>query len=221
VIAPGIATALTAALVALLLVGERRADRRLRVVSKTLASLGFVLVPVLGGALGAGGDVARWMLAGLALGMAGDVLLLAPRAFLPGLVVFLLGHVAYVVAFAHLVHPALWAQDSMLAVIVPVAALAGAVLRWLWPHLGALRLPVVAYITVIATMLIGGVACARWAAISTEARLLIAGGAALFFASDLAVARDRFIEPGFVNRAWGLPAYYAGQLLLAWSIVPT
>jgi uncharacterized membrane protein YhhN len=40
----------------------------------------------------------------------------------------------------------------------------------------------------------------------------------LFFISDLAVARDRFVAPSFANRSWGLPSYYAGQLLLAWAI---
>ena len=43
-------------------------------------------------------------------------------------------------------------------------------------------------------------------------------GAAMFTASDIAVVRDRFISKGFVNRAWGLPLYYAAQLVIAWSI---
>ena len=52
-----------------------------------------------------------------------------------------------------------------------------------------------------------------------------AGGAALlagalgFFASDLAVARQRFVAKSFTNKLWGLPLYYASQLLLA-STVP-
>jgi hypothetical protein len=36
--------------------------------------------------------------------------------------------------------------------------------------------------------------------------------------ADLAVARDRFVAPSFASKLCGLPAYYAGQLLLAWSI---
>ena len=48
----------------------------------------------------------------------------------------------------------------------------------------------------------------------------LASGAVLFFVSDLAVARDKFVGASFVNRAWGLPAYYAGQLLIAWSLRP-
>ena len=44
-------------------------------------------------------------------------------------------------------------------------------------------------------------------------------GALLFFASDLAVARDKFVAPGVINKLWGLPAYYGGQLLLAWAVI--
>ena len=40
-------------------------------------------------------------------------------------------------------------------------------------------------------------------------------GATMFLFSDLAVARDRFIAPGIRNRLWGLPLYYAAQLVLA------
>jgi hypothetical protein len=40
-------------------------------------------------------------------------------------------------------------------------------------------------------------------------------GALLFYLSDLAVARERFFESGFENRLFGLPAYYAAQVILA------
>jgi hypothetical protein len=40
----------------------------------------------------------------------------------------------------------------------------------------------------------------------------------MFFVSDLAVARERFIEHTFLNKTWGLPLYYGGQLLLATSV---
>jgi uncharacterized membrane protein YhhN len=96
-------------------------------------------------------------------------------------------------------------------------ALAGALVfvagawRWLRPHLGpGDRLPVLLYLGVIASMLacaIGGVgAGAPWAA---------GAGAVLFALSDLAVAQDRFVAPSFASTLWGLPTYYAAQLLLA------
>jgi uncharacterized membrane protein YhhN len=47
---------------------------------------------------------------------------------------------------------------------------------------------------------------------------LIVSGALLFYLSDLSVAGDRLIEPSFLKRAWGLPAYFCAQLLLALSI---
>jgi len=55
-----------------------------------------------------------------------------------------------------------------------------------------------------------GVAGAPW---------MIPVGALMFTASDIAVVRDRFVAPGFANRLWGLPLYYAAQLIIAWSIM--
>ncbi|NNF09333.1 MAG: lysoplasmalogenase, partial [Acidimicrobiia bacterium] len=45
----------------------------------------------------------------------------------------------------------------------------------------------------------------------------IPAGASLFIASDIAVARNTFVAPGYANKLWGLPLYYGGQLLLAWA----
>jgi uncharacterized membrane protein YhhN len=49
-------------------------------------------------------------------------------------------------------------------------------------------------------------------------RWLIAAGAALFAASDVFVARNRFVGAGFTNQLVGLPLYYAGQFVIAFSI---
>ena len=143
------------------------------------------------------------VLAGLALSALGDALLLSSRerTFLLGIASFLLAHVAYAVAFA----PAA-------RVSVPAAAalslLAVGVVRWLWPHLGTFRLPVVAYAVAITAMLLLAVGVAS---------PLVRAGAALFYVSDLTVARDRFVRRGLVNRLVGLPLYYAAQVLLALS----
>ena len=89
-------------------------------------------------------------------------------------------------------------------------------LRWLQPHLrGPLRVAVPVYVLAIASM----AALAAGAAARNEAPLLFAG-AALFCASDLAVARERFVKTGFVNKSWGLPFYFLGQGLLAASVAP-
>jgi uncharacterized membrane protein YhhN len=77
-----------------------------------------------------------------------------------------------------------------------------------------MRVPVLVYVLTIVTMVVGALAP------NSVDHPALTTGAVLFFASDLAVARDKFVEPGFTNRVWGLPCYYAGQLLIAWSILP-
>ena len=55
---------------------------------------------------------------------------------------------------------------------------------------------------------------------TAQAAWAILVAALLFAASDIAVARDKFVAAAFINRAWGLPTYYAAQLMLAWSVRP-
>ena len=49
----------------------------------------------------------------------------------------------------------------------------------------------------------------------------MAVGAAAFALSDLSVAYGRFIRPRWTAKAWGLPLYYAAQLVLAGSVPPS
>ena len=210
-----VATAVCLVALVALVIAEVRRDRGGRFRSKPVASLGFVAVPLVTGALGGSGldaEVARWVFAGLVLGAIGDVLLMfeAERAFLGGLVAFLLGHLAYVVAFARIVPPARWIEGAMIAVVGATLVAAAIVLRWLWPRLGSMRIPVIFYVAVITAMVVGGIAVAT---------PLATGGAIAFYASDLAVARDKFVSKDAWNRAIGLPLYYGAQLLIAWSIV--
>lgn len=196
-----VAIAGVAALLALHLAAEVRGARLARAAGKLGASATFVALALL---LGVDGTFERGILAGLVLSVAGDALLLPRRrsAFLGGLVAFLLAHVAYAVAFARV------GQPSLVPALLVLAA-TGAALRWLWPGLGDLKAPVVAYCAVISAML--------WLALGV-ARPEVRAGALLFYASDLLVARDRFVRPGFANRLVGLPLYYAGQVLLALSV---
>ena len=54
-------------------------------------------------------EVRRWVLAGLVLSLLGDVALLWPaEGFLPGLVSFLLAHLAYLRAFTRVARVAAW-----------------------------------------------------------------------------------------------------------------
>lgn len=196
------------ALVALLL--SDLADSRDRVaVSKTLASLGFLWAAWAGGA--AGSSYGRVVFAGLVACFFGDVLLIpkSRACFLLGLASFLLGHLAFAVACV--VRGADFSVAALSAVVLSVPAVV--VARWLRPHVDAtMRAPVLAYIIVITAMVALAVGSFRF-----RASWLLAGGALAFYLSDLSVARDRFVAPGFVNRLWGLPLYYGAVLLLAAS----
>lgn len=199
----------TAAATALLVVADRRGAKRATWLWKPLASAGFVATALASGALGSAYGVT--IVVGLALCAVGDVLLIPDggRALRAGMAFFLLGHLAFFAAFAERgIAPAV-----LLAAAVAMTIPTRVVVRWLFPHVGEeLRLPIVAYASAISVMLAG--AAATFAQLPSWT---ILGGALAFVVSDLSVARDRFIAAAFVNRAWGLPLYYAAQLLLALS----
>jgi uncharacterized membrane protein YhhN len=197
-----IGVAISAVGVAILLAGEIKHHDVLRFVGKPIASAGFLVTGV---AAYTPSHFATCILVGLVLGAIGDIALLFERGFIAGLVAFLLGHLAYTIGVAQVVPVDHWASPFALA---PIAAAAIA-LVWLWPHVGAMKGPVAAYVGAIVAMVIAAIALG-------DTRFVI--GAVLFFASDLAVARDKFVAPGVINHAWGLPAYYAAQLLIAMTI---
>lgn len=183
-----------------------------RRLSKIAASLAFVLLAV--PAFGRDG-FGTWMFVGLVAGAAGDVALLGrgARAFMIGLGAFLVGHIAYVVGVAHVVPPSKWLGAAGFGAVLPLVV-AGLAMRALWPKLGAFRIPVLVYVAAIVAMVVGAYAARDELTHGT----VLAIGATLFFASDLAVARDRFIARDFSNKLYGLPAYYLGQLLIAYAI---
>jgi uncharacterized membrane protein YhhN len=89
---------------------------------------------------------------------------------------------------------------------------------WLRPHLGTMNIPVLIYSIVISIMLTGAwtIFCAGGQ--SPSARIMVCAGALSFYISDIFVARDRFLKKEFLNRFIGLPLYYVGQFLLAFSV---
>jgi uncharacterized membrane protein YhhN len=76
-----------------------------------------------------------------------------------------------------------------------------------------MRAPVALYLVVLAAMLAAGGAAA---VLHRSWRLGL--GALLVAGSDIAVARERFVAPGFANKLVGLPTYYLGQILIASSL---
>jgi uncharacterized membrane protein YhhN len=196
-----------------LLYAKARQDRRLEWRFKPTTSLLFVLT----GLTASGeGTYTNSILLGLILGLVGDVLLIvrSERAFMAGLGVFLLGHLAYVLAFYDLVP--LTEGNWLWAVLLGLIALViGGLLR---PYLGTMQAPVMAYMLVISLMVWGAITVYEQSILPQDFRRVVALGAICFYLSDLAVALDQFVKPRVQQAFWGLPLYYAGQFLLAYSI---
>ncbi|MCD2443823.1 lysoplasmalogenase [Agromyces sp. SYSU K20354] len=160
-----------------------------------------------------------WLLvAALACSWVGDVLLSFPGWFVPGLLAFLVAHVAFIVLFLRLpVRPGAGRPAGRSgAHRVPAWALVYvawyvAFLALLGPHLGVLLVPVAVYGAVLGTMAVlaggrGGV---------------IAVGGALFVVSDSVLALGRFL-PGYefaLHDFAVMSTYLAAQGLIAWGVL--
>ena len=101
-----------------------------------------------------------------------------------------------------------WRRPALPAMVLLVFAT-----RWLAPHLQRdMKAPVALYTLVITVMLL----CAGLSAGHPAATLIIMGAWG-FAISDLAVARQQFAQPSWLNGAWGTPLYFLSQMLLAGS----
>lgn len=150
----------------------------------------------------------RWLLAALVCSLVGDVCLMLNGFFIPGLVAFLCAHLCYIRLFC-LDAPWLPRRTPLLV----CGLLAVGVYSYLWHHLPAeLRLPVAAYVLVIALM--AAQAIGRASLLRTTGSRCVAAGAALFMLSDTLLAIDRFAQPLAWSALGVLSTYYAAQWLI-------
>lgn len=157
---------------------------------------------------GARSPLARPVAVGLALGGVGDVVLEAGH-FVPGLIAFLLGHLAYVFAFIRA------ERRPFAALAAPFFGFVTVLIGLLWPRLGPMQVPVAVYASVIAAMMWRAAARAR-----SEEPLALLGlaGALLFALSDSVIAINRFWAPVEHGRVAILVLYWLSQLLIAGSV---
>jgi uncharacterized membrane protein YhhN len=201
-------------LLAGLLYFEKTEDRKKMLPIKTVLSALFIVAalvqphPVQ--------TYAFFVVIGLICCLGGDVFLALPqeKMFLFGLISFLIGHIFYVIAFISVanLNRLTWV-GFILTLVVGMG-----IYRWLKPHLGSMKGPVICYIVVISIMLCGAWSILGMSRLAVSGRMLVFAGALSFYISDILVARDRFLKTEFFNRLAGLPLYYAGQFLIAFSI---
>ncbi len=157
----------------------------------------------------------KLFLFGLLFSLAGDVFLMLPGLFLPGLFAFLLAHIFYVVA--------LWGDnrlrkgDYVYGSILLVALVA--VFLYLLPYLDTMLVgPVLLYMIIISLMV--------WRAVGTTFRdflqphqqRLVIIGALLFYISDLVLAINRFAHSLPMAGLMIMVPYFIAQYCLASSV---
>ncbi|HXA41757.1 MAG TPA: lysoplasmalogenase [Candidatus Solibacter sp.] len=152
-----------------------------------------------------------WWLAALALGLAGDVLLMLPSdRFLAGLAAFLVGHLAYIAGFWTAGVIPLLALAWFAVLLLPVGAVLSRLIRSARATgQGRLVLPVAVYGLVITAMVASALARPSLPAI---------GGASLFAISDGLIGIRRFVGD---RRGMGVAVivtYHLGQAALVLSL---
>ncbi len=157
----------------------------------------------------------HYLLIGLIFCLIGDVCLAFPqeKAFRAGLISFLIGHVFYIFSFSSLIQISHWISIGLLIFL----GMSAFIFFWLRPHLKSMLIPVLMYIVIITVMGVGAWAVFWKSSFGISGRALILAGALCFYFSDVFVARDKFIKEEYQNRLIGLPLYYAGQFMLAFS----
>ena len=160
---------------------------------------------------------ATWLVMALFLGALGDLCLAydGERAFIAGLVSFLLSHLAYVALFWPMAEPSLilgeaWRIGSAAALAILVPAL----ILVLWRPAGPLAMPVAIYGLVIGAIGFTALSVA-------DAAVFL--GAALFISSDTALAAEKFLVGAAAplvrllrNFVWA--TYYSAQLVFTLAV---
>jgi uncharacterized membrane protein YhhN len=202
----------------ILLVGvlyyEKKKDRFPLLITKSVLSLLFVMTALL--QPHPVPAYYHYLLIGLIFCLVGDVCLALPqkKAFMAGLAAFLVGHIFYIFSFLSLTSISHWISIEIL-IILGVSA---SVFFWLRPHLKSMLIPVLLYVLVITVMASGAWTVFWMSSFSISGRTLILVGALCFYVSDVFVARNKFIKEEYRNRLLGLPLYYTGQFMLAFSV---
>lgn len=191
------------------------------VVCKGLASLCFVILGILGWKLAGGSHFGRLVVIGLVLGCIADVLLnlrfvfekIGQPVFLVGILVFLAGHVMYIIALAPRCAP-LWICIALGVVLTFF------ILKWIFSKITAkpaFKIFGVFYIGAIVIM-----NCLAIGTLITEpsaAAWMFVFGALLFLVSDVVLILNTFgSESKFSLRITNLSLYYIGQILIALSL---
>jgi uncharacterized membrane protein YhhN len=152
----------------------------------------------------------QWVLAGLVFSWFGDVLI--SFEFLYGLVAFLFAHLTFIRAFSR--------GCGLLSLLragrpyaVPVAVYGVVFQVVLFPYLGPMAFPALAYTAVILLMLLAALARKEW--VSGRAYWLTVAGAVLFVLSDFLLSIRTFMAPFPLSGILIMGTYATAEFLIA------
>ena len=154
-----------------------------------------------------------FLLLGLTASLAGDVLLMMSGAglFVPGLVCFLIAHLAYIAVFR--LGVGLFPRRGPLVLTLLIGL--GMYIFLLEGGLpAALRVPVGLYVIVIACMAAQALGRAAVLGAAYPRAVWVAVGACFFMLSDALLATNRFVMPLPMASVWVLGTYYVAQILI-------
>lgn len=209
---------LCAVLARFFLVAESREEYVKAVILKGLASLCFVAIGLI---CSPGTHVASMIVTGLIIGSIADVLLnlrmvfkeKGQLIFLVGIVVFLTGHIMYLAAVIPL------CTNKLVCIIIGLV-LTALLMVWIFQRITAkpaFKIFGVVYIGAI--MLLNCVAIGNVIGSRSPFNIVFAIGAVLFLVSDIVLILNTFgSEFRQSLRNTNISLYYAGQLLIAFSL---
>jgi uncharacterized membrane protein YhhN len=154
----------------------------------------------------------QWMLSGLILSWAGDVLLQMKNLFIPGLISFLLAHISYIIYFIKISKSKKGVLQQQPLIGLPVVIYIILFLWLLFPFLEAMKIPVTVYGITIGIMLLMSINLQQ--KINTNASLLFFNGALQFVISDSILAVNLFAYHNVVLSLCVMATYASAQYLL-------
>lgn len=155
-----------------------------------------------------------YVMAALVFSWGGDVFLMLDNMFTVGLVSFLVAHIFYITAYQKTGA----ASGALRSLDIIKFVLFGAVVMWvLYPGLGGMLIPVLAYMLVLLSM--GIWAHKRRGATTAISFTLVSAGAMLFVISDGLIALNKFAFDIPAERMLVMSTYIAAQYMIVQGLL--
>lgn len=155
-----------------------------------------------------------YVMAALVFSWGGDIFLMLDNMFTAGLVSFLVAHIFYITAYQKTGA----ASGALRSLDIIKFVLFGAVVMWvLYPGLGGMLIPVLAYMLVLLSM--GIWAHKRRGATTAISFTLVSAGAMLFVISDGLIAINKFAFDIPAERMLVMSTYIAAQYMIVQGLL--